>query len=94
MIVIWEYNEISNKFWYPPLSDTPYSSGPAVDLSILSLHVAGFSSLKGALNLITTVKNLRAPGLTYDRLTLFTWSIFITAWLLVLSLPVLAGEPK
>jgi heme/copper-type cytochrome/quinol oxidase subunit 1 len=47
----------------------------------------------GALNLITTVFNLRAPGITFDRLTLFTWSIFITAWLLVLSLPVLAGRP-
>lgn len=77
---------------YPPLSDTPYSSGPAVDLSILSLHVAGFSSLKGSINLITTVFNLRAPGVSFDRLTLFTWSVFITAWLIILSFPVLAGK--
>ena len=78
---------------YPPLSDTPYSLGAAVDLSILSLHVAGISSLLGAINLIVTTINIRSPGLTFERLPLFVWAIFITAWLLVLSLPVLAGEP-
>lgn len=79
--------------FYPPLSDTPYSLGVAVDLSILSLHVAGISSLLGAINLIVTTINIRSPGLTFERLPLFVWAIFITAWLLVLSLPVLAGEP-
>jgi len=77
--------------FYPPLSDTPYSLGVAVDLSILSLHVAGISSLLGAINLIVTTINIRSPGLTFERLPLFVWAIFITAWLLVLSLPVLAG---
>lgn len=76
---------------YPPLSDTPYHLGAAVDLSILSLHIAGISSLLGAINLIVTTINIRSPGLTFERLPLFVWAIFITAWLLVLSLPVLAG---
>lgn len=44
-----------------------------------------------AINLIVTVLELRAPGLTFERLPLFVWAVFITAWLLVLSLPVLAG---
>jgi heme/copper-type cytochrome/quinol oxidase subunit 1 len=73
---------------YPPLSDTPYAMGPAVDLSILALHVAGVSSLLGSMNIITTIINLRAPGMTWENLPLFIWSVFITAWLLVLSLPV------
>jgi cytochrome c oxidase subunit 1 len=76
---------------YPPLSDTPYHLGAAVDLSILSLHIAGFSSIMGSINIITTVINLRAPGMTWENLPLFVWAVFITAWLLVLSLPVLAG---
>lgn len=76
---------------YPPLSDIPYNSGPAVDLSILALHVAGVSSLLGALNLITTTINMRSINLGFEKLPLFVWAVFITAWLLLLSLPILAG---
>jgi len=44
-----------------------------------------------AINLIVTIVNIRSTGLTFERLPLFVWSVFITAWLLILSLPVLAG---
>jgi cytochrome c oxidase subunit I len=76
---------------YPPLSSVPAHSGPAVDMAIFSLHLAGASSLLGAINFIATVMNIRTNGMTYDRLPLFVWAIFITAFLLLLSLPVLAG---
>src|SRR5690242_18725224 len=76
---------------YPPLSDSAFHRGPSVDLSILSLHLAGFSSLMGAINIITTIFNMRAPGMTFEKLPLFVWAVKITAWLLLLSLPVLAG---
>ena len=45
----------------------------------------------GAINIITTVINMRSPGMSMERLPLFVWAVFITAWLLLLSLPVLAG---
>jgi cytochrome c oxidase subunit 1 len=61
---------------YPPLSDSPYHLGPAVDLSILSLHLAGISSLLGAINLVVTIINIRAAGLTFERLPLFVWAVF------------------
>jgi hypothetical protein len=77
---------------YPPLSTAQSHSGGSVDLAIFGLHLAGVSSLLGAMNLITTTLNMRAPGMSLHKLPLFAWAIFVTAILLLLSLPVLAGE--
>ena len=74
---------------YVPLSTLPYSPSHGQDLWLLSLTVLGFSSIFGALNMIVTIFALRAPGMTFSRITLFTWSVLVTSFLLVLAIPFL-----
>ena len=78
---------------YAPLAARPDLSGVTVGqmLWCVSIVVLGLSSVLGSLNYITTVINHRAPGMTWFRMPLSVWALFITAILGVLALPVLQG---
>jgi cytochrome c oxidase subunit 1 len=73
---------------YPPLS---LQMGDAFPMTIFALHLMGASSIMGAINVIVTIMNLRAPGLGLMKLPLFVWGWLITAYLLIAVMPVLAG---
>ena len=73
---------------YPPLVLQGGNSFPFI---IFAIHMLGVSSIMGAINIVATIMNLRAPGMTYMKMPLFVWTWFITAYLLVAVMPVLAG---
>ena len=73
---------------YPPLV---LQMGDAFPFLIFAVHFLGISSIMGAINIIATVFNMRAPGMSFMKLPLFVWTWIITAFLLIASMPVLAG---
>ncbi len=73
---------------YAPLS---VQQGMGMDFTIFAIHLLGMSSILGSINIITTILNMRAPGMTLMRMPLFCWTWLITAYLLVAAMPVLAG---
>ncbi|HIF9438005.1 TPA: cytochrome c oxidase subunit I [Photobacterium damselae] len=75
--------------FYAPLSTT--YSPPSTGLFVFAIHIMGISSIMGAINVIVTIMNMRAPGMTYMKMPLFVWTWLITAFLLIAVMPVLAG---
>jgi cytochrome c oxidase subunit 1 len=73
---------------YPPLS---LQMGSGMDFGIFAVHIMGASSIMGAINIIVTILNMRAPGMTLMKMPMFCWSWLITAYLLIAVMPVLAG---
>jgi cytochrome c oxidase subunit I len=73
---------------YPPLF---VQGGISYDMTIFAVHILGASSIMGSINIITTILNMRAPGMTMMKMPLFVWTWLITAYLLIATVPVLAG---
>ena len=73
---------------YPPLS---LQTGNAFPMLIFAVHLMGASSIMGAINVIVTIMNMRAPGMSLLKMPMFVWSWLITAYLLIAVMPVLAG---
>ena len=75
--------------FYAPLSTTYAPS--TVTYFIFGVHLMGASSIMGSINIIATILNMRAPGMTLMKMPLFVWTWLITAYLLLAVMPVLAG---
>jgi cytochrome c oxidase subunit 1 len=73
---------------YAPLS---LQGGDSFAFVIFSIHFMGISSVMGSINIVATIFNMRAPGMTLMKMPLFVWTWLITAYLLIAVIPVLAG---
>src|SRR5690349_1165099 len=76
---------------YAPLNSEANSPGVGGDLWILGLVLAGLGTILGAVNMITTVITLRAPGMTMFRMPIFTWNILATSIMILIAFPILTS---
>jgi len=76
-------------FGYTPLTTRAYSPGINIDFWVLGLQILGISSLAAGFNFLTTIINMRAPGMHFLRMPIFTWASFITQFLIVLAFPII-----
>ncbi|WP_284304400.1 aa3-type cytochrome oxidase subunit I [Mobilicoccus caccae] len=78
-------------FAYIPLSNNTFTPGLGADLWLLGLAGAGFGTILGAVNFVTTIICLRAPGMTMFRMPLFTWTVLVTSLMVLMAFPVLTS---
>ncbi|CAN5628462.1 cytochrome c oxidase subunit I [soil metagenome] len=78
-------------FNYAPNNGVIFSPTHGIDFWNMGLLITGISSLVGAINLITTVLNMRAPGMTLMKMPVFTWMSLVTQFLLLFAIPVLTS---
>ena len=76
-------------FNYAPNNGIAFSPTPGIDFWNIGLLIAGIGSLTGAVNLIVTVLNLRAPGMSLMKMPVFVWMTLVTQFLLLFAIPVL-----
>ncbi|AYB39429.1 cytochrome c oxidase subunit I [Brevibacillus laterosporus] len=72
---------------YVPLSSNTYSQTAGVSFYVLGLQIAGLGTLIGGINFLVTIINMRAPGMTFMRMPMFTWTAFITSALILFAFP-------
>ncbi|MEV2217859.1 cytochrome c oxidase subunit I [Streptomyces sp. NPDC050997] len=79
-------------FAYAPLNDSVHSPGVGPDLWIMGLALAGFGTILGAVNFVTTIIGMRAPGMTMFRMPIFVWNTLFTSIMVLMAFPVLAAD--
>ena len=85
--------EFSGAGWlpYPPLSELPYSPGVGVDYYLWALLISGVGTLMTGINFVTTILKMRAPGMSYMRMSMFCWTTLASNMLIVAAFPILTA---
>ncbi|MCH4092260.1 cytochrome o ubiquinol oxidase subunit I [Acetobacter sp.] len=83
--------EFSQCGWlaYPPLSESQFSPGVGVDYYIWAVQISGVGTLLTGVNFFVTIVKMRAPGMTWLKMPVFTWTAFCSSVLIMISFPVL-----
>ncbi|MEW9586570.1 cytochrome o ubiquinol oxidase subunit I [Paraburkholderia sp. DGU8] len=74
---------------YPPLSELQFSPGVGVDYYLWSLQLSGIGTLLTGVNFFATIVKMRAPGMTFMKMPVFTWTALCTNVLIMASFPIL-----
>lgn len=90
--ISWIIGGVPDMGWtaYTPLSSDETFTGKGAEFYAIGLQIAGIGTLVGGINFLATVINMRAPGMTYMRMPLFTWASFITSAMILFAFPALA----
>ncbi|RHW36538.1 cytochrome c oxidase subunit I [Neobacillus notoginsengisoli] len=83
----WFFGGAPDAGWTSYASLAIHSGGHGVDFYILGLQISGFGTLMAGINFLVTIINMRAPGMTYMRLPLFTWTTFVASALILFAFP-------
>jgi cytochrome o ubiquinol oxidase subunit 1 len=85
--------EFARTGWWPapPLSETGYSPGVGVDYYLWAVQIAGIGTVLSGVNLVTTILKMRAPGMSYLRMPMFTWTALASNLLIVAAFPILTA---
>src|SRR5215217_1588526 len=76
---------------FPPLSETAFSPGVGVDYYLVALQISGVGTLLTGVNFVTTILKIRAPGMSYLRMSMFCWTSFAASLLIVAAFPILTA---
>lgn len=89
----WLFGGAPDAGWtsYATLALHDFSPGPGVNYYVLGLQIAGFGTLMSGINFLVTIINMRAPGMSFLRMPLFTWCSFVTSALILFAFPPLTA---
>lgn len=89
----WFFGNAPDAGWtnYVPIAANEYSAGPGIEYYVLGLQISGIGTLIGGLNFLVTIINMRAPGMSFLRMPLFTWTSFVASALILFAFPALTA---
>ncbi|AXH98590.1 cytochrome ubiquinol oxidase subunit I [Sporosarcina sp. PTS2304] len=85
--ISWLFGEVPDAGWTSYASLSLHSPGHGIDFYAIGLQIAGGGTLMAGINFLVTIINMRAPGMTYMRMPLFTWTTFVASAMILFAFP-------